>query len=172
MLTCTFNGWIILWTKGRVPSKRPPPTFLRNLRLRGGGRLQGTLQYTHFTQPFQKPSRFQSSQMAVIWTSTLGRDMKPNIHVWTTSLYACHAWCNLPPLFSCVNVCLCVSRVPDQNGVSLLYIEGFRPEWCISTIYRGFPTRMVYLYYISRVSDQNGVSLLYIEGFRPECCIS
>ena len=27
-----------------------------------------------------------------------------------------------------------VSRVPDQNGVSLLYIEGSRPEWCISTI--------------------------------------
>ena len=45
MLTCTFSGWIILWTKGRIPSKRPPPTFLRNLCLRGGGRLQGTLQY-------------------------------------------------------------------------------------------------------------------------------
>ena len=45
MLTCTFNGWIILWTKGRVPSKRPPPTFPRNLCLRRGGRLQGTLQY-------------------------------------------------------------------------------------------------------------------------------
>ena len=41
MLTCTFNGWIILWTKGRIPSMRPPPTFLRNLCLRGGGRLQG-----------------------------------------------------------------------------------------------------------------------------------
>ena len=45
MLTCTFNGWIILWTKGRVPSKRPLPTFPRNLCLRRGGRLQGTLQY-------------------------------------------------------------------------------------------------------------------------------
>ena len=28
---------MILWTKGRIPSKRPPPTFLRNLCLRGGG---------------------------------------------------------------------------------------------------------------------------------------
>ena len=44
----------------------------------------------------------------------------------------------------CIQVC--ISRVPDQNGVSLLYIqrtsvhsgvhiEGSRPEWCISTIY-------------------------------------
>ena len=56
-------------------------------------------------------------------------------------------------------VYLCyISRVPGQNGVSLLYIEGFRPEWCISTIYRGFPARMVYLYCISRVSGHNGVS--------------
>ena len=56
------------------------------------------------------------------------------------------------------------------NDVSLLYIQGFRPQWCISTIYRGFPTTMVYLYYVilARVSDHNGVSLLYIEGFRPE----
>ena len=37
MLTCTVNGWTILWTKGRIPSKRPPPTFLRNLCLRGRG---------------------------------------------------------------------------------------------------------------------------------------
>ena len=28
-----------------------------------------------------------------------------------------------------------ISRVSNQNGVSLLYIEGSRPEWCISTIY-------------------------------------
>ena len=37
--------------QSRIPSKRPPPTFLRNLCLRGGGggggRLQGTLQYHH-----------------------------------------------------------------------------------------------------------------------------
>ena len=78
-----------------------------------------------------------------------------------------------------------ISRVSDQNGVSLLYIEGFWPEWCISTIYRGFPTKMGYLYYISRVSNKNGVSLLYIEvsnqngvsllyikDFQPEWCIS
>ena len=58
-----------------------------------------------------------------------------------------------------------ISRVSDQNGVSL--------QW-----YRGFPTRMVYLYndiegfhpewctftMISRVSDQNGVPLQY-RGF-------
>ena len=32
----------MLWTKGRIPSKRPPPTFLRNLCLRGvGGRGGG-----------------------------------------------------------------------------------------------------------------------------------
>ena len=55
-----------------------------------------------------------------------------------------------------------ISRVPNQIGVSLLYIEGSQPEWCIPTIYRGFPTRMLYPYYIWRVSDQNGVSLLYI----------
>ena len=36
----------------------------------------------------------------------------------------------------------------------------------ILTTYRGFPTRMVYLYYISRVSDQNGVSPLYISCLR------
>ena len=59
----------------------------------------------------------------------------------------------------------CILWVSNQNGVSLLYTEGFRPEPCISTICWGFPTRMVYLYYISRVPDQNGVSLLYIEGF-------
>ena len=35
MLTCTFNGW----TKGRIPSKRPPPTFLRNLCFKGGWAL-------------------------------------------------------------------------------------------------------------------------------------
>ena len=28
------------------------------------------------------------------------------------------------------------------------HIEAFLPEWCISTVDRGFPTRMVYLYYI------------------------
>ena len=32
-------------------------------------------------------------------------------------------------------VCECISRVSDHNGVSLPYIEGFRSEWCISTIY-------------------------------------
>ena len=42
-----------------------------------------------------------------------------------------------------------ISRVPDQSGVCRLYIEGSRPEWCISTV--GAP-------------DQNGVSRLYIEG--------
>ena len=31
-------------------------------------------------------------------------------------------------------VCECISRVSDHNGVSLPYVEGFRPEWCISTI--------------------------------------
>ena len=63
-------------------------------------------------------------------------------------------------------------RVPDQNGVSLLYMEGSRPDWCIATIYGGFPTRMVYRYYIWRVPDQNGVSLLYMESSRPEWCIA
>ena len=50
VLTCTFNGWIILWTKGR--SKRPPRTFLRNLCLRGGGRLQRY--FTVLTNVFYK----------------------------------------------------------------------------------------------------------------------
>ena len=27
-----------------------------------------------------------------------------------------------------------ISRVPNQNGVSLLYIEGSQPEWCISSM--------------------------------------
>ena len=27
-----------------------------------------------------------------------------------------------------------ISRVPNQNGVSQAWFEGFRPEWCISTI--------------------------------------
>ena len=27
-----------------------------------------------------------------------------------------------------------MSRVPDQTGLSLLYIEGSRPEWCISSV--------------------------------------
>ena len=31
----------------------------------------------------------------------------------------------------------------------ILCIGGFQPEWSISTMIRGFPTRMVYLYYIS-----------------------
>ena len=52
------------------------------------------------------------------------------------------------------------------------YTGGSRPEWCISTVYQGFSTRMVYLYYIPRVLDQNGVSLLYTEGAWPEWCIS
>ena len=65
-----------------------------------------------------------------------------------------------------------LSRVPDQNGISRLYIEGSRPEWYISTIYQGFQTRMVYLDYISRVPDQNGISRLSIEGSRPEWYIS
>ena len=51
-------------------------------------------------------------------------------------------------------------------------IEGSGPEWYISTIYRGFPTRMVYLNYISKVSNQNGIPQLYIEGFQPEWYIS
>ena len=33
--------------------------------------------------------------------------------------------------------------------IFVLHIEGFRPEWCISTIYRGFPIRMMYLHYTS-----------------------
>ena len=47
-----------------------------------------------------------------------------------------------PSRMVCLNY---TSRVSNQNGVSQLYIEGFRPEWYISTIYQGFPTRMVYL---------------------------
>ena len=52
------------------------------------------------------------------------------------------------------------------------YTGGSRPEWCISTVYQGFSTRMVYLYYIPGFPDQNGVSLLYTGGSRPEWCIS
>ena len=91
-----------------------------------------------------------------------------------------------------------ISRVLDQNCISQLYIEGSgpewyistiyrgfwtrmvylnyiegsRPEWYISTIYRGFRSRMVYLNYISRVPDQNGISQLYIKGSGPEWYIS
>ena len=65
-----------------------------------------------------------------------------------------------------------ISRVPVQNGISQLYIEGSRPEWYISTIYLEFRSRMVYLNYISRVPVQNGISQLYIEGSRPEWYIS
>ena len=74
-------------------------------------------------------------------------------------------------------------KQPTDKLCSDAYFKGFQPEWYISTmIYRGFLTRMVYLYNdISRVPDQNGISLQwyigislqwYIEGFRPELCIS
>ena len=33
-----------------------------------------------------------------------------------------------------------ISRVSNQNGVSLLYIEGSGPEWYISTIYHASDT--------------------------------
>ena len=33
-----------------------------------------------------------------------------------------------------------ISRVSNQTGVSLLYIEGFRPEWCITTMYHAWDT--------------------------------
>ena len=47
------------------------------------------------------------------------------------------------PVFDCVFAVIyvtfrelhwCISRVPDQNGVSLLYINGSQPEWRISSM--------------------------------------
>ena len=49
------------------------------------------------------------------------------------------------------------------------YTEGYQPEWCISTIYWGLSTRMVYLYYIRRVLDQNGVSSMIYSRDTPFC---
>ena len=100
---------------------------------------------------------------------------------------------------------ICHSGWTPQRGG---HFEGFRPEWSISTVicgrdmpfwletsergtFRGFPTRMVYLYsdmwsryailvgnpregYISRVSDQNGLSLQWYvveichSGWKPQ----
>ena len=128
MLTCTFNGWIILWTKGRIPSKRPSPTFLRNLCLRGGG---GGSAYKVLYSTFGGGYMF-CSHLSLVFCWCVSTPLACWRVWWVVHECecVCLCLCILCVCVLCVSVCVCDVYCSDGDPVEFHLLPN-----CVYTCY-------------------------------------